>query len=123
MEHCLPSIYLMDALIKNIGAPYKDIFKPKLCHIFVTTYHRVNQPLRSKLCRLLGTWPQIYGDEHVAEICYAVQNINFPPSSVPDLSRRALDLVTQSRSNGTAKPVTVCTIIIIIIIILSIFIK
>jgi pre-mRNA cleavage complex 2 protein Pcf11 len=52
----LPSIYLLDSITKNVGAPYTAIFARNLYKTFMGIYTSVEPPLRKKLEDLFQTW-------------------------------------------------------------------
>ncbi|GJN90071.1 hypothetical protein Rhopal_003069-T1 [Rhodotorula paludigena] len=54
--YLLPVFYLLDSISKNIGAPYLALFARFLERSFLSAYHAVDAPTKTKLEELLGTW-------------------------------------------------------------------
>ncbi|WFD33873.1 hypothetical protein MCUN1_000696 [Malassezia cuniculi] len=54
--HRLPSLYLLDSICKNIGAPYTDLWASRIVPIFMESYRVVDQPTKVRMEELLATW-------------------------------------------------------------------
>lgn len=54
--YVLPAFYLLDSICKNIGPPYLALFSRFIERAFLSAYHSVDPPTRTKLEELLGTW-------------------------------------------------------------------
>lgn len=52
----LPSIYLMDSILKNVKGEYIQLFAQEIRHIFCDTYERGTDSIRLSLTKLLRTW-------------------------------------------------------------------
>ena len=52
----LPAFYLLDAISKNVFAPYARHFTPVVVRLFLDTYEQVDQNTRSKMEEMLLTW-------------------------------------------------------------------
>ncbi|KAJ4289753.1 mRNA 3' end processing factor [Kalmusia sp. IMI 367209] len=54
----LPSLYVLDSIVKNIGTPYTVYLGRGLYKTFTDTYLKVDQPTRKAMEGLLRTWKQ-----------------------------------------------------------------
>ena len=49
-------MYLLDSICKNIGAPYTDLWAPRIPTLFLESYRVVDQPTKRRMEDLLATW-------------------------------------------------------------------
>ena len=57
----LPFLYLLDSIVKNIGAPYLSLFAPNLKPLFLTSYESLREEkLRNSFRRVLQTWRVVF---------------------------------------------------------------
>lgn len=61
----LPFLYLMDSIVKNIGANYLPCFARNLFNTFTSAYIVVPPQIRMSMHRLLNTWPPFFGMDMV----------------------------------------------------------
>ena len=54
----LPTFYLLDSIVKNVGTPYTLYFGRDLCPLFMAAYVVVDHQIRRKLEEMLSTWKQ-----------------------------------------------------------------
>ena len=52
----LPSLYLLDSIVKNVGTPYTLFLSRNLYATFMNAYTLVNTMIRQKLDEMLQTW-------------------------------------------------------------------
>ncbi|KAF9433152.1 hypothetical protein BGZ76_009821 [Entomortierella beljakovae] len=53
----LPTLYLIDSIIKNVGGPYINLFGRSIVSLFLDAYAVVDTAARASFEKVLGTWP------------------------------------------------------------------
>ncbi|KXJ96929.1 hypothetical protein Micbo1qcDRAFT_199683 [Microdochium bolleyi] len=85
----LPSMYVLDSIVKNVGTPYTLFFGRKLYQTFMDAYASVDMTTRRKMDEMLKTWKEPVPG-----------SIDTRPVFPPDVVRPIENALLKARSNA-----------------------
>ncbi|KAF9970839.1 hypothetical protein BGZ73_006383 [Actinomortierella ambigua] len=81
----LPTLYLIDSIIKIVGGPYVELFGQNIVGLFLDAYTVIDQNAKASFEKVLGTWPNwtapLFPRATITRIERALQATRQPQSS------------------------------------------
>jgi len=85
----LPVLYLVDSIVKNIGAAYTTFFTQNIVATFCSVFEKVEESTRASMFKLRQTWSDVFPPKKLYALDVRVQSIDPawpitapPPSSI-----------------------------------------
>ncbi|XP_001641783.2 pre-mRNA cleavage complex 2 protein Pcf11 [Nematostella vectensis] len=75
-QYRLPSLYLLDSIIKNVGGDYLMLIAQSLVSVFVAVFAKGDEKVRKDLYKLRNTWPQYFSNKVLYELDVKVRGID-----------------------------------------------
>jgi len=72
----LPSLYLLDSILKNVGGNFFEIISKHMIGIFTNVFEKGDEKIRMSLFKLRNTWPQYFPTAFLHKLDLAVKELD-----------------------------------------------
>ena len=99
----LPTLYLIDSIIKNVGGIYKRLFEEHIVEMFLLVFESGTGDIKTSLYKLRNTWRKVINEKELAKLDRLVKerDSNWPIQSIQE----NCVYFNPSFSNGTNLPI------------------
>lgn len=78
----LPTLYLLDSIVKLVGEPYVSLFAARLPQAFAQTWQAGNLNLQKSLQKLYSTWSGVFSQQVLVDIAAGIAQPHVQPALV-----------------------------------------
>nr|CAD7456294.1 unnamed protein product [Timema tahoe] len=71
----LPVLYLVDSIVKNVGAAYTSLFTQNIVSTFCSVFEKVDERTRGQMFKLRQTWNEVFPPKKLYALDVRVSSI------------------------------------------------
>lgn len=72
----LPTLYLIDSIVKNVGKDYVDLFSRNLPDLFAKVFMKADEKTKNKMYNLRTTWDTVFPSDKLAILDARIKSID-----------------------------------------------